>query len=57
MTENIAVSEKVVLECLAALCDLGESGACYRTLKLGEWFAMEMLKFHLQQNHTGATAT
>ena len=35
--------EKVVLEYMAALCDLSESGACYRTLGVGT--AMEILKY------------
>ena len=46
MAENMAVADKVVLECcMAALC------ACYRAQKLGG-IAMEMLEFHFQQNHT-----
>ena len=33
------------------MCDLGAAGDRYKTPKLEEQHAMEMLRFHKQQNH------
>ena len=43
--------KEVTLECTASNCDLGQSGERYKTPKLEVVYAMEMLRFHLQQNH------
>ena len=43
--------EKVTLECTAPDCDLGQSGARYKTPLITEVNAMKMLESHLQLNH------
>ena len=39
-----------MIVCTAAVCNLGESG--FRSPQLGEAIAIDMLKYHLLQNHT-----
>ena len=43
----------VVLECPNAECALGADGAKYETQALEPDIAMEMMKLHVQKNHTG----
>ena len=41
----------LALECPNAGCNLGDSGAKYKTPEMEEEFAMRMLDLHVQQNH------
>ena len=47
----MAVASEMTLECTAPNCDLGQSGARYKTPLLTEVNAMKMLESHLQLNH------
>ena len=47
----MSVKEAVTLECTAPNCDLGQSGARYKTPMLTEMNAMTMLESHIQLNH------
>ena len=52
VVESLSVmAEKVALDCMAPVCDLGAAGTRYKTPQLEETNAMEMLRFHMQQNH------
>ena len=39
-----------IIVCTAAVCNLGESG--FKSPKFGQVIAIDMLKYHLQQNHS-----
>ena len=52
VVESLSVmAEKVALDCMAPVCDLGTAGTRYKIPLLEETNAMEMLRFHMQQNH------
>ena len=48
---DVIAMAPLVLECPKAGCDLGDSGAKYKTPELEEENAMRMLDHHVQQNH------
>ena len=52
-TDNLDViaMAPVMLECPNAECNLGTSGAKYKTPEVEIEFAMKLLELHVQQNH------
>ena len=48
---DVIAMAPLALECPNAGCDLGASGAKYKTPELEAEFAMRMLDHHVQQNH------
>ena len=51
VTVNVITMAPMALECPIAECKLGVSGTKYKTQELEEERAMEMLRFHVQENH------
>ena len=50
-TLNVIAMAPVALECPNAECNLGASGAKYKTPEVEIEFAMKLLELHVQQNH------
>ena len=48
---TMAVTKDMSLECTAPNCDMGQTGARYKTSMLTEVNAMKLLESHLQLNH------
>ena len=57
ITVDVIAMALVELECPNAECNLGPSGAKYKTPALEAGLAMEMLKLHVQQNHVQGQVT
>ena len=53
---DVIAMAPLALECPNAGCDLGASGAKYKTPELKAEFAMRMLDHHVQQNHVHITS-
>ena len=51
VTVDVIAMAPVVLECPNAECNLGASGAKYKTQELEPELAMRLLDHHVQQNH------
>ena len=51
ITVDVIAMAPVVLECSNAECNLGASGAKYKTQELEAAIAMRILDHHVQQNH------
>ena len=50
-TLDVITMAPLALECPNAECNLGASGAKYKTPEVEIEFAMRMLELHMQQNH------
>ena len=50
-TLDVIAMAPLALECPNAECNLGASGAKYKTQEVEIEFAMRMLELHVQQNH------